>query len=145
MAKIKLKDSVFAIVDDEDFDFLNQWKWHLLGKKSRYAFRNVVIDGKRKKILMHRFVNKTPEGFETDHINHNSLDNRKSNLRTVTKSQNQQSRRRNKKGSSKYKGVYWHKQHKKWCASIQVNKSRKHLGLFSSQEDAALAYQSATN
>ncbi len=142
MKKIPLTKGYEAIVDDDDYDFLMQWKWHILEKGSIYAMRNSINlgDGKRHHILMHRVINETQKGFETDHINGEGLDNRKSNLRAVTKSENQRNRRPNKNCSSKYKGVSWHKQHQKWYATIQINKKRIFLGLFEDELEASFVY-----
>jgi len=143
---LPLTKGYYVLVDEEDYDFLAQWKWHACISPSGnvYAMRNSPpINGKRTHIMMHRIINKTPDGFRTDHINGNGLDNRKSNLRTVTPVQNGQNRRPNKKGTSKYKGVFWHKQHCKWYAQIQVNKKSIFLGLFTDEDLAAKAYEKA--
>lgn len=145
MKQIPLTKGQFALVDDADFDFLMQWKWHVYRGHDGllYAHRNSEYgaNGKRTHIMMHRVINATPEGMDTDHINGNGLDNRRSNLRTASRAENMWNRRPNKGGSSPFKGVYWHAQHRKWVASIQVNKKRKHIGLFTTQEEAATAYQ----
>ena len=79
-----------------------------------------------------------------DHINGNTLDNRKSNLRVVTQSKNMAHRLRPKrKGSSKYWGVYYVKKHKRWRASIKVNRKTRYLGHFKQEKDAARAYNEA--
>ena len=145
MKKIKLTQGKVALVDDEDYDFINQWNWNVLNGSSKrlYANRLSYEDGykNRKRILMHRLINKTPEGFDTDHINGNGLDNRKANLRTVTRSQNMWNRKPNSKGTSKHKGVCWHKQHRKWIVNIQVNNKRHFIGLFTDEDEAGKAYQ----
>ena len=147
MKKIPLTQGYEALVDDEDYEYLSQWKWNILKNRSGnlYANRLSYENGykNRKRILMHRLLNNTPDGMDTDHINGNSLDNRKCNLRTATREQNQWNRFANKKGSSKYKGVYWHKQSSRWRASIQVKKRRIHLGNFVTQQAAAVAYVDA--
>lgn len=146
MKKIKLTQGYEALVDDKDYEWINQCKWHVFPNNSgsMYAFASKQkFDGKKHhRLIMHRVINKTPAGFETDHINGNGLDNRRSNLRSVTRSQNMLNRKRNKKSSSKYKGVYWHKQHRKWIANIQINKKRIFIGLFKKELDAAKAYVS---
>lgn len=88
---------------------------------------------------MHRLIMNTPEGMLVDHINHDCLDNRKSNLRICTHAENA----RNKRpviGTSKYKGVYWDKTNKKWEAHIRKGKDVKYLGQFKCEKKAALAY-----
>jgi len=102
MQLILLTQHKYSLVDDKDFDYLNQWKWHY---KRGYAIR---YDTKRKKwIFMHRIILTPPDGFETDHINNNPLDNRRSNLRMVTHQQNIMNQKVSKNNTSGYKGVYW--------------------------------------
>jgi hypothetical protein len=143
MKKIALTKGYVAVVGDEDFDFLMQWSWHAFPSASGhvYAARNSEpVNGRRQHIFMHREIARTPHGLFTDHINGNALDNRRGNLRVVTKTQNMWNRRANDNGTSKHKGVSWHKQHRKWIAAIQVNKRRFHIGLFDTEEGAAMAY-----
>lgn len=126
-------DRGYATVDDEDYEFLMQWKWRLV---SGYAARNEylgMIDGraKSKTIFMHTDLNKTPKGMTTDHKNGIRLDNRKTNLRTVTKQQNQWNRPAGKSSFTGIKGVGWCKQTKKWKATIFAHGKRRTLGRFS--------------
>jgi hypothetical protein len=137
MFKIQLNQSKFAIVDAEDYDWLNQWKWSY----SRYAIRTTKED--RRTISMHRFIMDAPEGMEVDHINGDKLDNRRCNLRICTHQQNTCSRHRSTKKSSKYQGVSWNKEHKKWVAQIGINGKRINLGRFLLEEDAARAFDKA--
>ena len=90
---------------------------------------------------MHRVINKTPEEFATDHINGHGWDNRKSNLRIATCSQNQMNKKKQKNNTSGYVGVNWRNDRKKWRALINVNGKRTYLGLFSNKEDADEAYR----
>lgn len=143
MKEIKLTQGKVAIVDENLFDELNKYKWHYgLG----YARRNIRLEnGKRKMIFMHRAIMDTPEGFETDHINGIKLDNRRENLRIVTKELNQHnSKPRKDKSNSRYKGVtfYKSKRHKtgKWTARIQVNNKRITIGYYKTEIEAAKAY-----
>jgi len=87
MKKIKLNKGTFATVDNDDFEYLNQWKWYI--NNNGYAIRTKYTKlgfkkYKMKKVYMHRVVNNTPDNLQTDHINHNQLDNRRINLRSVT-------------------------------------------------------------
>src|SRR3990167_9749261 len=92
MKIIRLNKGQSAIVDDDVFDYLNQWKWYF--NNQGYAVRRPYIKGSGRKnqkcmtIHMHRLVNNTPNGMQTDHINRNKLDNRRENLRNVTDQQN---------------------------------------------------------
>ena len=85
MKLIQLTKGKQAIVDDDDYEELNQFKWY---SNNGYVCRAIKINGVYKTIPLHRTVNKTPIGLETDHINRNKLDNRKSNLRSVSRSIN---------------------------------------------------------
>ena len=88
---------------------------------------------------MHRQILNVPEGLEIDHKNHNMLDNRKYNIRTCSKAENQHNRK-TQKHSSKYKGVSWHKERRKWRTRICNNGKEFSLGLFDSEIEAAKAY-----
>jgi len=135
-ARIPLTKGKFALVDREDFDFLSQWKWHYA---SRYAVRiEYKKEGKYKRISMHRLLMKVAATQEIDHINNNSLDNRKNNLRVVTHKQNIWNTSVRK--GRQYKGVDFRKWNKKYRAAIQVNGKPKHLGYFDNAKDAARAY-----
>ena len=140
MKKITLTKGKFALVDADEFASLNQWKWYF---HQGYAARGDKSGGKNKIVLMHRQIAGTPEGFDTDHINGDRLDNRKANLRICTRAQNNMNRQPISGKSSKYKGVSWAKREQKWRASISVNNKAKHLGYFDNQEKAALAYNNA--
>jgi hypothetical protein len=94
---------------------------------------------------MHREIIRTPRHLVVDHINHNGLDNRKANLRPATRAQNNYNRLiiKRKDSSSKYKGVSWKKEYKKWQAQIYVNGQFKFLGYFEDEIQAAKAYDEA--
>lgn len=137
---IPLTRGFFAIVDKCDYDFLNQWKWCCA--LNGYAVRSVKINGVRKILLMHRFINNTPHGLQTDHINGNKLDNRKENLRTCAVRENA-CNKSPRGGKSKFKGVAWHKKTNRWRAYINITNKQIFLGLFLSEIDAAKAYDAA--
>ena len=92
---------------------------------------------------MHRYIAKTPDGLETDHINGDKLDNRRANLRICTGSQNRRNTGASRVNTSGFKGVNWHKQHCKWNARITVDGSRVHIGLYDDIIEAARAYDAA--
>jgi hypothetical protein len=143
MKQIKLTGGKIVLVDNEDFEYLNQWKWYL--GRDGYAYRTKFIkriNGKliKKNISMHRYLAKTPKGLETDHINHNRLDNRKKNLRIVTATQNRMNNLPHKNNSSGYKGVSWDKTRNKWIVFIKYNGKGHNVGRFSTKEEAALVY-----
>jgi len=139
--EIKLTQGKVAIVDDEKFEFLNQWKWYAIFIKVRwYATRTSATKEGRKQLYMHRIIMNPPPNLETDHIDHDGLNNRKTNLRLVTRSQNNQNRMKRKNKSSQYKGVRWYPNTEKWKAEIQINGHQIHLGYFITEHEAALVY-----
>lgn len=142
MKKIKLTQNKFALVDDEDFEYLNQWKWHL--SDGGYARRTQHIHlGVRKysseRIFMHRVINKTPNGSLTDHINRDKLDNRRANLRTGNKSLNSINRDKQSNNKSGHKGVHWDAWSGKWRAELKINYKKVSLGRYLNKEDAIMA------
>ena len=140
MKYIQLTQGKQATVDDEDYEVLTQFKWYY---KQGYACRNLTLPtGKRCTQRMHQLVNNTRPGFLTDHINHDRLDNRRSNLRTVNSSQNMWNRSK-QKSSSKYKGVYWNTQNQRWHVQIQVDGKGIWLGYYEDEEKAGAAYRKA--
>lgn len=142
MKLIALTQGKSAIVDDEDYDFLMQWKWHItsLGYACR---REKISKGKYINIWMHREIAKTSDGMVTDHINCDTIDNQKNNLRCCTQSQNLMNQRNQVGKTSKFKGVSWCKTYRKWNAKIQKDRKQLNLGYFSSEEAAANAYNSS--
>ena len=144
MKRIVLTQGKYALVDDEDFERLNQWKWRIKnGIYSFYARRHSpMLNGKRHEIKMHHeIIGFPPKGLETDHENGSGLDNQRHNLRHVTTRQNQQNQKNRK--TSRYPGVSWYKQTKKWKAQIQINGLVKSIGYFRNEFDAFLAYKQA--
>ena len=137
----------FALVDDEDYDRLMKIKWYF--NNGGYAI-NIVKPGKKngllkfKHTLMHRLVLNTPEGFDTDHINGDKLDNRKENLRICEHNENMRNQKvRQTPKSSKYNGVTLNKESGKYRAYIVIDRKYCHLGVFNSAIEAAKAYNAA--
>jgi hypothetical protein len=143
MKKIALRgkdgEGKFALVDDEDYEYLNQFKWSL----NRYINRGIWSNGRSHCIHMHREILTPPKGKHTDHINRNVLDNRKENLRIATPAQNKQNSPKQKGTSSGYKGVYWNDSRKKWVVRICCRGKHFYLGGFKSKEKAAGVYDRA--
>ena len=143
---IPLTQGYETIVDTEDYDRLvSMGRWHVqkMGENQIYARRQERVDGKQKALLMHRIVMNASKGFHVDHKNGKGLDNRKLNLRLCTKSQNAMNGSSHSDGSSKFKGVWWHKSHNKWGAQIMTDGKLNHLGSFEKEVDAAKAYDKA--
>lgn len=142
MKQIPLRNSdKYALVDAEDFERLNHWKWYL--SPDGYAVAGRWMDGKVKTIRMHRLINQTPIGLETDHINGNRLDNRKTNLRTVTRQQNTMNRGPKPNTKSGVKGVSWDRDTQKWRADITIDGQKCYLGKYKDLQKAAAAYNRA--
>jgi HNH endonuclease/AP2 domain len=141
MAKeIKLSKGYIALVDDEDFEWLSKFKWHIGGG---YAIRTAQNDFKQITVRMHREILQAPKGLEVDHVNKDKLDNRRQNLRLASKSQNARNRGANKNNTSGFKGVSWNKRDNKWQALIRVHLKKKFLGYFDDPTEAAKAYDKA--
>ena len=136
MKEIPLSNGGKAIVDDDWYPVLSQWKWSRSVKG--YAQRGVRAG---YSIMMHQIVAMTPRGLWTDHINNDKLDNRQANLRHCNNAENSRSRLR-KPGASGYRGVYL-KADGKYEASIMTDYKRKALGVYEKPEDAARAYDKA--
>jgi hypothetical protein len=142
--QIPLTQGKVALVDDEDYERLNSFKW--CAQKSRntyYAIRSVKNNGKNHTIRMHLMLIDVPKDMNTDHINNNGLDNRKENLRVVTIRENQQNRIASINKTSKYVGVSWNTRDKRWRAQIYHNGVHRDLGNYKDEEDAHEAYLKA--
>jgi hypothetical protein len=139
--RINLTKGQSAIVDSEDFHWLNQLKWYCMATKPTHMYgarRNIKVLYMHRCILEKHGIDLTNK--QVDHINHDTLNNRKSNLRVVSTSQNQQNARF-KKSKSGFKGVT--STVKAWKAVIGVDGKQKHIGTFKSKHEAALAYNDA--
>lgn len=134
MVKLLLTKNKFALVDDEDFETLTQFKWHFDGN---YAARCIKVEGKLKKIYMHKVL--APFKI-TDHINRDRLDNRKENLRSASASLNAFNR--------ESCGAFLRKtgkRVKRWTSEIMLNGKKKSLGYYLTKEEAQAAYLKIKN
>lgn len=129
-----------ARVDEADYRSLVRWTWRL--SSEGYAVRSEVVGKHKRTIYMHRELCCTPPGLIVDHINRDRLDNRRANLRAVTRSQNNanSAKRPSRTG---YRGVYRQKQSGRWIAQISCGGRRHHLGHFATPEEGAAAYDRA--
>lgn len=140
--QILLTQGKYTLVDDDVFEYLNQFKWFASkGGQTFYAARNIGRPQKRE--LIHRVITGAPNSMWVDHIDGNGLNNQKSNLRLATSSQNAKNRRKGIDNKSGYKGVSWQVRDKKWQAYITVSGERIHLGYFGNPVEAAYAYDQA--
>jgi len=149
MKLIKLSKGYFAKVDDESYDYLNQWKWHyqpmisqgraIGGYAQRWTYIRHPVDReyiKKVAVHMHRLVLNAPDDLIVDHINGDGVDNQKANLRLATTLQNCRNTKKAHNKSSIHKGVSWNKQHQRWRARLE----QKDLGFFKNEHLAALFY-----
>ncbi len=136
---IKLTRGFYAKVDTEDYEKVSSRKWYMNTHRGlKYAKSHVVINGKRTTMSMHRLIMKAGNRMEVDHINHDGLDNRKSNLRVCTHKQNLMNSGNTKNSKSKYKGVS--PMGKKWRAVSRLSGTQRYLGCYETQIEAAIAY-----
>lgn len=143
--EIDLTLGLVAIIDDDDWGLVSQYKWHAYKgptNNTYYAKTNVRrADGSRTTIRMHRLLlGLTDPTIKTDHRDGDGLNNRRANLRACTQAENLRNQGAHTDNMSGYKGVSWHKRSGMWIAQIQVNWKKRHLGLFDTQEAAYAAY-----
>ena len=117
--KGKHKGKYFALVDNEDFEYLNQFNWCIQKRYNGYFARSKLggLYGLSKTISMHRFLTQCLPNKVIDHINHNTLDNTRKNLRICYQSENIKNQKLNSKNTSGFKGVWWRKDYKKWVST----------------------------
>lgn len=142
MRSIILTQGKVATIDDEFYELVIKHKWFArfnTSNKAYYATREVD----RKHINMHNLMLPPSDGYVVDHINGDTLDNRKDNLRYATVAQNAQNQKIAKDNKSGYKGVYLHKATGRYNAQITINKKQMSLGYFKDPIEAAKAYDKA--
>lgn len=147
MKEIKLSMGLVAQVDDENYEWLNSFKWFAQKSKNGrvvYAVRSIGVKGKQTRQYMHQLImGDNPSKSMIDHIDGNGCNNQMRNLRFCTTQENSMNVRPQLNRSSMYKGVGWHKRAKKWEARIGINQKTIYLGDFKIEEDAARAYDVA--
>lgn len=149
MKLVPLTKGQFALVDDSDYEWAMQFRWHASWSKptrSYYAKRNVVLaEGKHTTFYMHRELLGLERGDKRrgDHEDRNTLNCQRSNLRIATPSQNNMNRRGNHVSISGLKGVSFDKNRRKWVAQLKLNGKNSNLGRFPTRELAAAAYREA--
>lgn len=144
MKEIKLTQNQVALVDDSDFEYLNQFKWQAsLHKKKWYAKREVWNKELKKyeKHFMHRII--YPNFKMVDHINGETLDNQRCNLREANHSQNGANSKLRIDSTSGFKGVDYVKPHDRWRARLKPNNIEFNLGEYKTPIEAAQAYNIA--
>lgn len=134
---IPLTQGKWTLILEESFPLVRDELWYFDGG---YAVRHVG----KKWIPMHRIIADIPEGMDTDHVNRNTLDNRISNLRSATRSQNNTNIKIRKDNISGVAGVWFYKKRQKWQVTINGTKKRKYIGAFDNFEDAVAARKAAS-
>ena len=141
MKEIKLTQSKFALVDDEDFERVSKFKWYAMRTETSSYYARTNYNHKR--IGMHQLIMNTIEKgrhVQVDHINNDTLDNRKLNLRICSAAQNMRNMKVHKDNKCGYKGVYYEKTKNKYISRICFNKKKYHIGEFNTSIEAAKAY-----
>lgn len=138
MKEIQLTQGKVALVDDEDFELLNSFKWCAHKRRhTYYACRNFRLNGKSATLYMHQAI----MNFKgADHVDGEGLNNQRYNLRKCTQQENLLNKCTNKNGTSKYKGVDWIKRRSKWRARIKLNGRQTYIGEFANEDEAGMAY-----
>lgn len=132
-------------IDGEDFNKVKDYKWHVSRDKNNfYVKSNIKINGKYKTVKLHRIITSCPDGLAVDHIDGNTLNNTRSNLRICTPAQNTMNCKKYKSGvTSKYKGVYFEVSKNRYRATINRNGEQIFLGTFKTELEAVTAYNKA--
>jgi hypothetical protein len=139
--ELQLKGKIYEVLlDDEDWERIQPFRWYIAKSPLEYTpYVVATINGKRT--LMHRFILNAPPELVTDHIDMNGLNNQKSNLRLITRQQNNMGKRKQRSGkSSKFKCVSWNPKRQRWLVQTKVNGKTRYIGLFVDEIDAAKAY-----
>ena len=139
IAYVPLTDGYFSVIEVEDIPKINQWSWSTNNSPHNTTKYARSTHG-QKQVALHRLIMDFPEGL-VDHKNGNGLHNWKANLRIANHSTNQWNSRCHSDSTCGQKGVCLHRQG--WMARISINGKRKHLGFFSSPEEAGEAYRNA--
>lgn len=145
-ARLPLSNGGYALIDCDLLEVLRKRSWRKMA--NGYVVCHERRNGKAKSFLLHRVVlglADSPYTVQAHHINHDTLDNRRSNLRVCTNSQNNHNRQLGPKNNSGFKGVSRRKDCNRWHAKITVNDKQMYLGLYPTAEEAAQAYDEAAS
>jgi len=144
---IALTRNKIAIVDADDYEYLNKWVWFALVTRNGISYaarKEKKQEGGQTTVLMHNQILKREVDLTVDHKNLDTLDNRKSNLRRCTVSQNAHNYSKSSANSSGFRGVYFNQQKGMWVSRIQVNGKSKYLGAYGTAEEASEVYITAS-
>jgi hypothetical protein len=146
MQEIPLSQGQVALVDDQDYPLLSDFRWCYRPERNGrqgYAVRHRKVDGKDRLCYLHREILPAPEGHETIFLNHDRLDCRRANLRVVSKQEARQHHRVRSDSKSGSKGVRYNDDGDTWSATVYRNGHCYHVGTYSSKEAAESAYEQA--
>lgn len=141
MSEVRLSDGSICKVDEEDLESVSKHSWCPSRNGGNQIYAQTRSRGKT--LYMHRLIMRAPKGAMIDHANGDPLDNRKENLRFVTRSQNGLNSRARARVYSKHRGVTFDLDRGKWMAQLVVNKKRVLRSRFDSEEEASAAYRCA--
>ena len=127
-----------VLISDCDFEKIMSLKWSKTANGKYFTHTNYKPH--KFNIRLHRFILDAPAGVLVDHINGNTFDNRRENLRLCSITENSRNREKRSDSNNPYKGVHYNKQRKKWRSYIQINGKQKWLGYFNTAEEAREAY-----
>lgn len=138
-------ETLWAVIDRSDYELVCQFRWRFLASNlmwfaGGYAQAEIARDGKLTTVLMHRLIMSPSSGAVVDHIDHDGLNNRRRNLRIATQAENTRWKRGRGGTGSKFKGIYHSSRSDSWCALIECDGVREHLGTYASEEEAARVY-----
>jgi len=139
MIKIELTQGQYALIDDDDLEKVGSG-WYAMFVESVGSYYAMRHKGKGLETMAKAVMAPVPRGLCVDHINHDTLDNRRQNLRIATRAQNQHNKRINKNNTSGYKGVSWSARLNKWQAGIRFKNKNIHIGYYYDPEFAARKY-----
>jgi len=146
MKTIPLTRGYFTEVDNDDYEKFSVYRWKATGQAKYIRASRCAYDKETKTsntLYLAREIMNASKEIYVDHINHNTLDNRKKNLRFCTASQNGMNRGKQKNNKSGYKGVSWHEGDRKWRARISMTGKTIFLGNFNNKKEAVEAYDEA--
>lgn len=141
IAYVPLTRGYEAVIDAADVPLVEGYAWKALVDTRRvYATTEVGGRKAKKSLRMHRVIMDAPSGVDVDHIDHNGINNRRSNMRFCTRSENLQNQRKRLDNTSGFKGVHYYKRTGRWRAYIMRDSKERHLGYFDTPEQAYAAY-----
>lgn len=144
MKELTTSNGIKFLVDDSDAELISGCTWGAYRRKDGkcYVQRYAWINGRQTTELLHRVLLNPGKGVMIDHVNHDTLDNRRSNLRICNNRQNQWNQKKHRDSKSKYRGICWHRDYEMWMARISGPNGRITIGFFEDEIEAARAYDS---